>query len=85
GLNPRIAMEIDGVPAILDLVSEGLGYAVLPRHAVFTASKPERYLLHPVRPARLIAEISIVTSARRTTTQTQRRAMELIKAATLEL
>lgn len=85
GLNPRISMEIDGVPAILDLVSEGFGLAVLPRHAVFTASKPQRYLLHPVRPAILAAEVSIVTSARRTTTLTQRRAMEIIQAETLKL
>lgn len=85
GLAPRIAMEIDGVPAILDLVSEGLGYAVLPRHAVLTATKPERYLLRPVRPARLVAEVSIVTSTRRITTATQQRTIELVKAAALSL
>jgi LysR family nitrogen assimilation transcriptional regulator len=34
GLRPQVAMEIDGVPAILDLVAEGYGYAVLPLNAI---------------------------------------------------
>jgi len=34
GLRPTIAFEVDGVGAILDLVGEGFGHAILSRNAV---------------------------------------------------
>lgn len=79
GCQPRMAMEIDGVPAILDLVSEGVGYAVLPGHAVQASAHPGRYLLHPITEPRVIGQVYLVTSARRASTLTQQAMVELIK------
>lgn len=78
GCQPRIAMEIDGVPAILDLVSEGVGYAVLPGHAVQASAHPGQYLLHPITDPHVIGRVYLVTSARRATTLTQQAMVELI-------
>src|SRR6218665_123578 len=40
GQRPQISLEIDGVAAILDLVADGAGCAVLPMNAVSTCGKP---------------------------------------------
>jgi LysR family nitrogen assimilation transcriptional regulator len=40
GCRPLIALEIDGVSAILDLVADGAGYAILPRHQRTTPQHP---------------------------------------------
>ena len=78
GCQPVMAMEIDGVPAILDMVTEGVGYAVLPGHAVQTASHPGRYLLPPIHSPRVVGQVYLVTSARRATTLTQQAMIDLI-------
>ena len=43
GCRPSIALEIDGVSAILDLVADGAGYAILSRNAVASSVKPGIY------------------------------------------
>ncbi len=79
GCQPHIAMEIDGVPAILDLVTEGVGYAVLPGHAVQNCTQPHAYQLHPLTDPGVIGRVYLVTSARRATTLTQQAMVELIR------
>jgi len=79
GAVPRIAFEIDGVAAILDLVSEGYGYAVLPRAAL--ALTKERGVLSAhriVRPA-LKIPVSISVSAYRPATPLQNATVALIE------
>ena len=85
GCTPRIAMEIDGVPAILDLVSEGVGYAVLPGHAVRSAAHPQRYLLHPIESPSVVGQVHLVTSARRAATLAQQATIALIREVVAEL
>ncbi len=51
GLQPRVALEIDGVAAILDLVADGAGCAVLSRHAMAGVAKPGAFGLHPIETA----------------------------------
>src|SRR5579871_5303705 len=56
GAAPRIALEIDGVAAILDLVAEGHGYAILPRGALALTRSRARLAAHRItRPALRIA------------------------------
>jgi LysR family nitrogen assimilation transcriptional regulator len=43
GCRPTIAMEIDGVAAILDLAIDGVRLAVLSSNAVLTAPRPEAF------------------------------------------
>ena len=40
GVRPMVALEIDGVSAILDLVADGAGAALLSRHAVGVVDPP---------------------------------------------
>ena len=79
GCRPTIALEIDGVPAILDLVADGAGSAVLPRHAVDSAPRPQDFVLRPIRSPALRTQIVLATSAQRPATLTQQTALALIR------
>ncbi|WP_242671100.1 LysR substrate-binding domain-containing protein [Hylemonella gracilis] len=94
GCKPTVALEIDGVAAILDLVADGLGYAVLPRHALISATHPEAYRARPIGLGRpddvgranpLLSRLVIATAAGRTTTLTQQAMIELIQQITAEV
>jgi LysR family transcriptional regulator, nitrogen assimilation regulatory protein len=76
GKRPTIALEIDGVAAILDLVADNAGSAILPANAVRTAAHPEHYSMRPVEGLR--SRLSLATSAQRPATLTQRAMQELI-------
>jgi LysR family nitrogen assimilation transcriptional regulator len=78
GIVPRIALEIDGVAAILDLVADGAGCAVLTRHAVLTAAHPERYAMRRISEPRLASRLYIATNAHRPATDTQKAMAELL-------
>lgn len=78
GIVPRIALEIDGVAAILDLVADGAGCAVLTRHAVLTAAHPERYAMRRIGEPRLHSRLYIATHAHRPVTETQKAMAELL-------
>lgn len=77
GLRPRIALEIDGVGAILDLVADGAGAALLSRHAVESSIRPSAYRMRPVVPP-LRTRVALATSSQRPATLTQRTALDLI-------
>jgi LysR family transcriptional regulator, nitrogen assimilation regulatory protein len=77
GLRPVIALEIDGVSAILDLVADGAGAALLSRHAVGSSIRPSTYRMRPIDPP-LRARVSLATSSQRPATLTQRAALGLI-------
>ncbi len=87
GCMPRIELEIDGVPAILDLVAEGAGGAILSRNAVTTAPRPEAFKARCIEtshaPALRIALYTAV-SALRPATQTQKAALALVQASARE-
>jgi LysR family transcriptional regulator, nitrogen assimilation regulatory protein len=76
GLRPRIALEIDGVAATLDLVADGAGAAILPANAVRTAAHPEHYSMRPVNGLR--SRLSLAISAQRPATLTQQAMQTLI-------
>ncbi|MGM9425321.1 LysR substrate-binding domain-containing protein [Hydrogenophaga sp. MI9] len=77
GCRPVIGLEIDGVSAILDLVADGAGSALLSRHAVASSIRPSAYRMRPVEP-RLRTRVSLATSSQRPATLTQRTALGLI-------
>ncbi len=80
GLRPTIALEIDGVSSILELVADGAGYAVLPQSAVtsmpLNAVAMQRFEI--LRIDGLLSCLSVATSAQRPSTLTQRAMQELI-------
>jgi LysR family transcriptional regulator, nitrogen assimilation regulatory protein len=76
GLRPTIALEIDGVSAILELVADGAGCAVLPQSAVISAQAMQRFDVAQIDG--LLSRLSLATSAQRPSTLTQRAMQELI-------
>jgi len=79
GCRPLIAMEIDGVSAILDLVADGAGYAILSRNAVKSSVKPASYLLRSIRDPALRIQIALASSAQRPATLTLQATQQLIR------
>ncbi len=80
GCRPKVALEIDGIAAILDLVADGAGAALLSRNAVASSVRPSAYRLRPISPPMRI-RLSLATSALRPTTLTQRATFDLIQEA----
>jgi LysR family nitrogen assimilation transcriptional regulator len=85
GCKPQIALEIDGVGAILDLVADGAGHAILSRHALATVPRPDAFVARPIDKPRLISRLALATSATRTTTMTQQAVIELIHQVVREV
>jgi len=82
GLRPQINLEIDGVAAILDLVADGAGCAVLPLNAVTTSGRPEVFTTRPIGQAgepRLRSKLLMAVSSQRPATLTQQAMAELIR------
>jgi len=79
GLRPQVAMEIDAVPAILVLVAEGYGYAVLSPRALQRTQAAPALQLRPIVLPRLSSTLTIATSAQRPSTRIQQVAIGLIE------
>jgi LysR family nitrogen assimilation transcriptional regulator len=78
GCQPLIALEIDGVSAILDLVADGAGYAILPRNAVMRSVRPSAYTVRSVSAPALTIQLTTAISSLRPTTLTQQATLALI-------
>lgn len=78
GLRPTVALEIDGVPAMLDLVADGAGAALLSRNAVARSVRPSAYRVRTIQPP-LRTRLSIATSSQRPATLTQQTTQALIR------
>jgi LysR family nitrogen assimilation transcriptional regulator len=74
---PNIVLEIDGLNAILELVKEGLGYALLPAYTLSNFAKPEDFTTHRVEKPKLMSQLMLVWSARRPMTATHKATMAL--------
>jgi LysR family nitrogen assimilation transcriptional regulator len=78
GCRPHIALEIDGVSAILDLVADGAGYAILPSNAVMRSVRPSAFAVRPVSEPSLHIQLTTAISSLRPTTLTQQATLSLI-------
>jgi LysR family transcriptional regulator, nitrogen assimilation regulatory protein len=85
GERPKVALEIDGVSAILDLVADGVGVALLSRNAVESSVRPSAYRTRAVVDPVLRTRLSTATSSLRPTTLTQQSAIELIRQTWLSI
>lgn len=79
GCRPRIALEIDGVWAILDLVADGAGSAVLSRNAVSSYARPAELAVRPIHKPELRTKVALATSSLRPSTLTQQETLALIR------
>jgi len=79
GRSPEILLEVDGLNAILSLVREGMGHAVLPRYTLSNFDNPDAFRVRHIHSPRIMSQLLLVWSARRPTTEAQKRALTLIK------
>ncbi|WP_372656740.1 LysR substrate-binding domain-containing protein [Hydrogenophaga sp.] len=82
GCKPTIALEIDGVAAILDLVADGAGCALLSRNAVASSVRPSLFQTRAIKDPPLLSRLSIATSLLRPSTLTQKTTLALLKQVT---
>jgi LysR family nitrogen assimilation transcriptional regulator len=81
---PDITLEVDGLNAILGLVKEGLGHAVLPSYTLSNYDDPSPFELRSIHSPRIMSELMLVRSSRRPSTETQKIAIEVVKAVLVE-
>jgi len=65
GRRAKVALEIESVPAMLDLVQKGVANAVLSENAIRTSGHADAFQLRPIGPPPLVATLWLATSAQR--------------------
>lgn len=80
GLKTAVALEIDGIRAILDLVQRGHGYAVLPRHALIEAGPSAKLAARPIVQPALRSVMAVATSAQRPLTRMAQETIDLLQS-----
>ncbi|MDI9333148.1 MAG: LysR substrate-binding domain-containing protein [Cytophagales bacterium] len=78
GVKPKIVMEVDGLNAILSLVQEGLGHAVLPTYTLAHYPKSS-FVVRAITQPKLTSQLMLVRPSQRPTTLTQQRAKSLLQ------
>jgi LysR family nitrogen assimilation transcriptional regulator len=85
GCRPNVVLEIDGVSAILDLVLDGAGCAILSRNAVLNSPRPSAYTTQPIGAPSLRIRLWLATSSQRPATPVQKATLDLIRAKAPEV
>jgi LysR family nitrogen assimilation transcriptional regulator len=85
GVRPQVALEIDGVAAILDLVADGAGAALLSRNAVASSIRPSAFQMRAVTDPPLRTRLSLAVSAQRPSTLTQKACLDLLRDTALQI
>lgn len=79
GARPQVALEIDAIGAILELVAEGQGHAILSPRAVRSAEVARKLVARPIVQPALTSSLAIVVSSQRPSTPVQHAAIALIE------
>jgi LysR family nitrogen assimilation transcriptional regulator len=79
GLKPNVALEIDGVTAILDLVLDGAGCAILSHNALLNSPRPSAYTARQIGTPPMRSALSLATSLQRPATPVQKATLDLIR------
>lgn len=74
-----VALEIDGIQAILDLVARGHGYAVLSLNAIADDAQRARLAPRPIIRPRLLTRLAVATSAQRPLTPLANALVQLVR------
>ena len=69
---------------LLGLVKEGLGHAVLPSYTLSNYDDPSPFEVRSIHSPRIMSELMLVRSSRRPSTETQKIAIEVVKAVLVE-
>ena len=80
GRKPSITLEVDGLNAILNLVKDGLGHAVLPAYTLSNFDNVDPFAVRSIYAPRILSQLDLVWSSRRPSTPTQKKAQEVVRA-----
>jgi LysR family nitrogen assimilation transcriptional regulator len=78
GCKIRVAYEIESIPAIIDLVRQGHGHAVLPMNALLSTAWAAEIAVRPIVQPLLAISLWLATSAQRPRGPLVRKAMGLV-------
>ncbi|MES2399050.1 MAG: LysR substrate-binding domain-containing protein [Pseudomonadota bacterium] len=84
GRKPQISLEVDGLNAILSLVKEGMGHAVLPSYTLSNYDDTDLFTVRSIHSPRIMSQLMLVRSARRPSTETQKKAVEVVQTVLAE-
>ena len=79
GCRPKIALEIDSVSAILALVADGQGSAILTRNAANSLGDPRLFTIRQITSPLLKSKLMLATCIRHPTTLVQQRFIGMIQ------
>jgi len=85
GVKLRIELEVDAVTSILDLVSEGVGYAVLSLNATASDALKRRFRVIRITEPTLFSRLAIATSSKHTLSQLAIQAIAMLESRVLPL
>jgi LysR family nitrogen assimilation transcriptional regulator len=74
-----VAHEIESIPAVIDLVRQGYGFAVLPLNALKSTKSGDEVAVKPILAPTLKTSLSIATSAQRPKSPLVRKAIDVIR------
>jgi LysR family nitrogen assimilation transcriptional regulator len=78
GCKIQVALEIESISAIIELVGQGYGHAVLPMTAVHSSTWSESLVARPVANPKLSTSLWIATASQRPRSSILRKAVQLI-------
>lgn len=78
GCKIQVALEIESISAIIELVGQGYGHAVLPMTAVHSSTWSQSLVARPVVNPKLSSSLWIATAAQRPRSAILRKAVQLI-------
>jgi LysR family nitrogen assimilation transcriptional regulator len=84
GRKPDITLEVDGLNAILSLVKEGMGHAVLPSYTLSNFDDPSPFQVRSITEPRIMSQLMLVRAARRPSTETQKKAIEVVTSVLMD-
>jgi LysR family nitrogen assimilation transcriptional regulator len=84
GRKPNISLEVDGLNAILSLVKEGMGHAVLPSYTLSNFEDPSPFTVRSITEPRIMSQLMMVRAARRPSTETQKKAIEVVTSVLMD-
>ncbi|MEZ0604196.1 LysR family transcriptional regulator [Paraburkholderia sp. IW21] len=85
GVRLRIELEVDAVTSILDLVNEGIGYAVLSLNATASDVLKRRFQVIRITEPTLLSRLAIATSSKHTLSRLAIQAIAMIESNILPL
>lgn len=85
GRKARVVMEVESVPAILDLVQQGEAHAVLALNAVQASGNADAFFVRPIHKPKMTTTLWIATSSQRHRGPLIDQSTELVKELLLKL